>query len=561
MTTSRRLTHEQRTAYALHRDEIAALVPASTMEEISHWYHHKEYYDQLVAALVAWSLFDATKEINPSKSLEFGDIYLNLKSDPDLPKAREIAAVHRQCGNIRKFIAIFEQHLAHRADYKYLKISKAELEMLDHGFPIETKRPTPKYPANPDSSFYLLHNSLPHQSGGYATRSHGLLTALKSLGQDCIGVSRLGFPLDEKNPPPAPAAIDTIDGLSYHRLLENDHGYRDESIVEYLTRYASAVETLALKYRPSIIHGASNYMNGIVANTVAARLGLRSIYEVRGLWEITRSSRQPEWKNSELYQMFVKMETQAAASADAVITITRALKSELVNRGIPQEKILVIPNGVDTSRFIPRQPDYELKSSLGLNDKLVIGFVGSVVDYEGLHDLLAAASILKQKYGDRFALLIVGDGAARKELIKQAADLSLDQQVIFTGRVPHSEVERYYSIIDIAPFPRIPIWVCEMVSPLKPFEAMAMGKAVVASSVDALAEIVADGENGLIFEKGSVSSLAAVLDTLLSNEILRKNIGATGRTWVVQNRDWKILSAKIKALYQSLLVKSATELP
>ncbi|MEK8227737.1 glycosyltransferase [Oerskovia sp. M15] len=125
--------------------------------------------------------------------------------------------------------------------------------------------------------------------------------------------------------------------------------------------------------------------------------------------------------------------------------------------------------------------------------------------------------------------------------------------VTFTGRVPHADVERYYSLVDIAPFPRLPLPVCELVSPLKPFEAMAMGKAVVASDVRALAEIIDDGVNGLLHKKGSVEDLTRVIESLLDNPALVGQLGETSRKWVETERDWASLADKVSSIYEELV--------
>src|SRR5699024_10498913 len=174
-----------------------------------------------------------------------------------------------------------------------------------------------------------------------------------------------------------------------------------------------------------------------------------------------------------------------------------------------------------------------------------------VLDYEGLGLLIEASKILRQS-GREFAVMIVGDGAELDRFKAEVTEADLDKYFVFTGRVPHSEVERYYSIVDITPFPRLPLPVCEMVSPLKPFEAMAMQKAVVASDVKALAEIVRDGENGLLHEKGSAESLAEKLSLYLDNRELRESMARNGRKWVVAERQWKDLGRIVSDMYSDL---------
>jgi glycosyltransferase involved in cell wall biosynthesis len=246
------------------------------------------------------------------------------------------------------------------------------------------------------------------------------------------------------------------------------------------------------------------------------------------------------------------METQACVQASHVFAITNALKNELIRRGVDGEKITLLPNCVDVNRFLPRERDTELESELGLTGKTVIGYVGSLLDYEGLNLLMSAGKELAANRSD-FHILIVGGGAATETLIKQVAELGIESVVTFTGRVPHADVERYYSLIDIAPFPRLALPVCEMVSPLKPFEAMAMEKACVVSNVDALTEIVQDGVTGRVFEKNSVADFAKVLTELLDNPTQIREYGVTSRKWVQENRTWERNAKIVHDTYEQLL--------
>lgn len=436
------------------------------------------------------------------------------------------------------------------------KMTKSQLsnyQLAKVGFPFAIRAPKPQIDVNPHRSLYLLHNSLPHHSAGYATRTHGLLKSVRDFGWDVQGVTRLGYPFDmpkfeevESVPP-----VDVVDGVPYHRLSVESVIEKKAPIQDYVSRYSARLEELVRLERPFVLHAASNHWNGLTAVETANRLGIPSIYEVRGLWEVTRGSRDPEWAEGGMYRFMARMESDAAKNATRVLTITNALKEELVNRGVDEDKIVVLPNGVDTDRFVPRERDEDLKQSLGLAGKTIIGYVGSVLDYEGLGLLIQAAKILRTK-GKEFAVVIVGDGAELEQFKSEVAEASLESCFVFTGRVPHSEVEKYYSIVDITPFPRLPLPVCEMVSPLKPFEAMAMQKAVVASDVKALAEIVRDGENGLLHEKGSAESLAEKISLYLDNPELRETMARNGREWVVEERQWKDLGRIVSDMYSEL---------
>ena len=407
----------------------------------------------------------------------------------------------------------------------------------------------------PNRTLYLLHNSLPFDSGGYASRSHGLLCGVQQNGWDIRAVSRLGYPLDrEKHKGKLVTDESIIDNIPYHRLKANQNGYGEIPLKSYIENYAENLHKLCMTLRPSILHGASNHMNGHAVNLVAQELGIPSVYEVRGLWEITRISRQPKWKEGDYYKLMSNMEAKAAMDATAVICITQALADEMVSRGVDSNKITLVHNGVHVDRFTPRPADRDLEKTLGTKDNVVIGYVGSIVDYEGLNLLVEASENLIQRGIENFTVLIVGDGAASPSLENLASQSSATEHFIFTGRVPHEEVESYYSLIDIAPFPRLSLPVTEMVSPLKPFEAMAMEKLVIASDVAALEEIVNHEVTGLLFKKDDVNSLTDALELGISDSKLRNNLGKKAREWVKAERDWPILAKKITDLYESLII-------
>ncbi|MGP9604700.1 glycosyltransferase family 4 protein [Brachybacterium sp. AOP42-E1-35] len=436
-------------------------------------------------------------------------------------------------------------------EYKHGLISNYELGK--RGFPFPEQRPAPTYEPRRDHVLYLLHNSLPHHSAGYATRTHGLLSELNRIGWDVDGVTRLGYPYDMPGMEDLPDVPlhQQVGNVDYRRLLAGREIERKNPLFSYTERYSAALHELATTERPSIIHAASNHWNGLTAVKTARTLGIPSIYEVRGLWEITRGSRNPEWAQSNMFRYMARMEADAAKGATRVFTITEALREEMIDRGVAADKISIVPNGVDTSRFTPVARDESLAAQLGVTGKTVIGYVGSVLDYEGIELILQAAQQLARTRED-FHVLIVGDGAELERFKLFVQEKSLSDVVTFTGRVPHEQVEQYYSLIDITPFPRLPLPVCEMVSPLKPFEAMAMGKAVVASDVAALAEIVNPGQNGLLHEKGSTESLIARLTELLDDQEHTRRLGTQAREWVVQNRDWSQVAQIIARTYDEL---------
>jgi len=407
-------------------------------------------------------------------------------------------------------------------------------------------------PVIPKRVLNILAFSLPYTSVGYATRSHGLARGIKNAGWDIRPYTRPGFPYDFKPELEGKALPeqDEIDGIVYRRIF--DFNRKDMNEVEYLHAAIAHYERIIREEMPQVVHAASNYVTALPALIAARRLGVPFIYEVRGFWEVTRSSRDEQFEHTAKYRFMQLFEGLTARHADHVITITTAMKEELMARGVPEARIAIAYNSVDPERFVPRPPNMELAASLGIPASVpVIGYVGSFVDYEGLDDLVTACCGLMHE-GIEFRLLLVGDGAVFDDLKRQIEETGLAEKTILTGRVPHEMVEDYYSLIDIAPFPRKPWEVCELVSPLKPYEAMALEKAVVVSSTRALKEIVSHEQNGLVFAKGDLADLQDKLANIITNPAQRAALGKTARCWICQERSWDAAGHEVGKMFDLL---------
>jgi glycosyltransferase involved in cell wall biosynthesis len=433
-----------------------------------------------------------------------------------------------------------------------------QLSVIANGWSFGAAEPTPYVP-NPHAVLSVLAQSLPIRSGGYATRSHGILTGLVEQGWDVAAVTRLGFPYDRwpqsdtREVPPT----DVVDGIAYHRLLEDDvRRYPQFPLSSYVGRFADRVVDHAVARRAALIHASSFHVNGLAGGAAATRLGLPFIYEMRGLEDLMKVSRDPSFTTSDRYAFLTTVELAVCHRADAVFVITEALRREMASRGVPEERMVVLPNGVHVDQFSARGRDAELEAQLGLAGKAVIGYAGGLVDYEGLDLLLEAVVDLRSRRDD-FHVLIVGDGHYERVLRTAADRLRLGDVVTFAGRVPHDQIGRYLSLFDIAPFPRLPLPVCELISPIKPFESMAMQKAVLVSDVAALTEIVRDGVTGKVFRKGDRSDLAENLELLLDSAELRSSLGHAAREWVVAERDWSTIVKTVDRTYRAILEHSS----
>lgn len=426
---------------------------------------------------------------------------------------------------------------------------------LAHGLPLSEQR-RGAYVAEPRRVVYVAASSLPYHPAGYGARTHALVRALRALGWDMHVVARPGYPNDRWDYPhwalaPASARIDDVPywfaptraKLRYAREIE---AYHHEA--------ADVLEARCRELRPALLHAASNYNCGLVAAEVGRRLGIPVIYEVRGLWHISKASAEPRYEHSDHYRMIEGFEVQAARAAAHVFAITSGVAHLLQDAGVTPAMLSLLPNAAEVAKFAPIPPDAELRARHQLGDATVIGYVGSLNAYEGLDDVLRAVAQLRKGAPPArpLKILIVGDGPARAALVAQATQLGLADLVVFTGRVPPAEVRRYFSVIDVFVLARKPTRVCELISPLKPFEAMAMERCVVASNVAAQADIVTDGVTGRLFAKGEVGDLERVLRELVDDPAQRARLGATAGTWVRTQRTWETIAATVDDVYRRL---------
>lgn len=424
---------------------------------------------------------------------------------------------------------------------------------------------------------YVLNHSLPYQSEGYATRAQGLSKAIYEQDVSIVCVTRPGYPTsflaDYKGK--KVASVDTIDKIHYERITQPT-GWRGSH--NYIMKAALELEKKFLEIKPSCVMAASDFKNALPALLAAKRVGIPFIYEVRGFWEVTHVSRDPSAIYTSNYHLTQFMETEVAKYSDFVFTLTDAMKRELVSRGVDASKIELLPNSCDPKVFDPakNKRNKKLAKKLGIPINVpVIGYIGTFNSYEGLDDLMEACGRLYQS-GREFRVLLVGSepnakdgvGPCSSEIIGIAKKYGFSDWLIMPGRIPHDEVAAYYSLITITPFTRKPLPVTELVSPLKPLEAMAMGKTLVVSSVEALAEMVKDNETGLVYEKGSIDDLYAKLEILFDTPALCDSFGIQARNWVEKNRTWEICSKKViekvnllENSYKDREISSAHNLP
>jgi PEP-CTERM/exosortase A-associated glycosyltransferase len=297
-------------------------------------------------------------------------------------------------------------------------------------------------------------------------------------------------------------------------------------------------------------------LNALAALPVAKRRGLPLLYEIRAFWEDAAVGNGTGREGSVRYRLIRRFETWAARRADSVAVICEGLRRDLIARGIAAEKIIVAPNGVDLGLFgNPLAADRNLARKLGLVGAEVVGFIGSFYDYEGLDDLIAAMPLLLEKR-PRAHLVLVGGGPVEDALAAQAQASPARDRIHFVGRVPHHEVDRYYGLIDILAYPRKAMRLTELVTPLKPLEAMAQRKLVVASNVGGHRELIEDGVTGTLFPAGDPRALADALDTLFANRGRWDERRDVARAFVERDRNWSSNISRYMPAYQKLTGKA-----
>lgn len=393
---------------------------------------------------------------------------------------------------------------------------------------------------------HILDHSLPLHSG-YTFRTRAILRAQIAQGWDVRGLTghRQGN---------CDTEIETIDGLVFHRTPgarpEGPPGLREWQEIKHLE---AAADHLVRDWRPDIIHVHSPVLGAIAAQRVARRHAVPIVYEIRAFWEDAAVANGAAREGGLRYRFTRWLETRAARNADAVAVICEGLKRDLVARGIDAKKILVAPNGVDMEMFgTPAVADPRLRSRLGLDGGEVVGFIGSFYDYEGLDDLIASMPFLIAAR-PAAKLLLVGGGPREMALKQQAAMSPAAHAIRFVGRVPHEEVEDYYSLIDVLAYPRKATRLTELVTPLKPLEAMAQGRLVVASSVGGHRELIEDGVTGTLFPPDEPKSIAQALTMMFQDRGSWDLRRAAARVFVERDRNWACNILRYQPVYRNLL--------
>jgi glycosyltransferase involved in cell wall biosynthesis len=421
---------------------------------------------------------------------------------------------------------------------------------------------SPAHRAEISAVLQFVTNALPRTNAGYTVRTHKIALAQRELGLEPQVVTRLGYPAAQGLADVRPLV--EVDGIRYHRLLP---WLPPRDPAAAVAKGADLAGRLVEEVRPSVLHAVSNHLNAAVALELGRRHGLPVVYEVRGFLEDSWLSRDPaHTPESAFYRLTRELETRCMREADAIVTLGAAMRDEITERGIDPAKIFEVPNAVDEDFLRPLPDGAGLRRELGIGpEEFVVGLTSSFYGYEGIDTLIDAAALLRDR-DTPVVLLLVGDGPERGTLERRAAERNLPAgdggrpgatRVLFTGRVPMSSIRQFHAVLDVFAVPRRADRVCQLVTPLKPVEAMAGGIPVIASDVKALGEIVEPGVTGTLTLPEDPEAWANSLQELTYSPERRQKIGQAARDWVRAERTWRAVTARYVHAYRFAQTGSA----
>jgi PEP-CTERM/exosortase A-associated glycosyltransferase len=403
---------------------------------------------------------------------------------------------------------------------------------------------------------HILDHSIPLHSG-YTFRTRAILREQRALGWETFHVT--GSKQNSED-----MLEETVDDLHFYRTpastgpLARLPMLNQKEVIDGLTRRLAEIIP---QVKPDVLHAHSPSLNAVAALRAGRRFGIPVVYEVRAFWEDAAVDHGTAKEFGLRYRATRALETWALRRADAVTTICEGLRKDIVARGIPAEKVTVIPNAVEIDKFaVGGSADLQLKERLGLSGARLVGFIGSFYAYEGLDVLLRAVPQLVARLPD-LRVLLVGGGPQDAALRRLASELGIADKVVFTGRVPHDQVQKYYDLLDVLVYPRLSMRLTDLVTPLKPLEAMAQGRVLAASDVGGHLELIADGKTGVLFKADDPAALADKLIGLLEAQDSWPALRAAGREYVETERNWRVSVARYKNIYGGLTGRTLHEDP
>jgi len=401
---------------------------------------------------------------------------------------------------------------------------------------------------------HILDHSIPLHSG-YTFRTLSILKEQRALQWETSHITG-------QKQGTCGAAEETVDDWHFFRTPQATSWIAKMPVLNQLAVIHGLTRRLrevAQSIKPDILHAHSPALNAIAALRVGRALGIPVVYEIRAFWEDAAVDHGTSREWGVRYRLTRALESYAIKRADAVTTICEGLRGDILARGTPAEKVTVIPNAVNIENFSTGEAaDTALAKSLGFQGKTVLGFIGSFYAYEGLDILLRALPKMLAQNPD-IRVLLVGGGPKETELKALAQQLGVQDKTVFTGRVPHDQVQRYYNLIDVLVYPRLRMRLTDLVTPLKPLEAMAQGRLLAASNVGGHLELIEDGKTGVLFEAGDPDALAKQVVNLLAMPDRWGMLRAAARRFVETERNWPVSVSRYRRVYGRLAGKEARQ--
>jgi PEP-CTERM/exosortase A-associated glycosyltransferase len=393
---------------------------------------------------------------------------------------------------------------------------------------------------------HILDHSIPLHSG-YAFRTLAILREQRELGWQT-------FHLTGPKQTNCVSLEENVEGWTFFRTPASNGAFSRTPVtkeLQFMQATARRLIEVAREIRPDILHAHSPVLNAVPALRISRRLNIPLVYEVRAFWEDAAVDHGTAREWGPRYRLSRALETYALKRADAVTTICEGLKSDIIARGIAERKVTVIPNAVNVNAFCASAvADPELKRKLKLDGALVLGFIGSFYGYEGLPVLLRALPEILS-HAPNAKILLVGGGPQEQTLRELAAQFG--DRVVMLGRVPHDQVQRYYDLVDVLVYPRLPMRLTDLVTPLKPLEAMAQGRLVAASDVGGHRELIRDGQTGILFRSNDERDLAEKVLSLVGQPERWPQLKKTAREYVETERNWKVSVMRYRKIYETLV--------
>ena len=386
-----------------------------------------------------------------------------------------------------------------------------------------------QYVPDPGSMLYVPASSLPYHITGYTNRTHEVIRALCKAGVEVSVLTRPGYPWDRKDRLKEPGdAGSVVDGIEYEHVKDPS---KRRPVLQFAVQAAKVIANVAREKKVSVIHAASNHTNALPALLAARRLGIPFFYEMRGLWELTRVSRKPQFENTPGFRQGLDLEGLVALHADRLFVISEQLGNYArENWGIPPERITLLPNCVDPERIAPTDPKHMEPNT--------IGYAGSLMSYEGLDTLIEAIDILTKRSGVGVQVKIIGDGESKNELEELVHRLGLSNHIRFFGKVPPESAREILNRCALVCIPRKPFTVCEIIPPIKLVEALAMAKPVIVPDLPVFRDELGDDPTGWFFNAGDAVDLARVIDEAFKDIEMLAELGKRAREYAITKRCW-----------------------